>query len=113
MIYQVHALVRLPQLTREEFFNHWKTVHGPLVLNLAADLRIVSYRQLHGVPPPAGGEEPYDGFAIVGFRDAEDFTAMLASPEGKAAARKVRADEAHFFDRAASSVSWTHEVAIL
>lgn len=113
MIYQVHALVRLPGLSRVEFLNHWRRVHGPLVRSLATDLRIVSYRQLHGLPAPAGEEGRYDGFAIVGFRDADDFAEMIASPAGRAAARRVRADEELFFDRVTSIVSWAHEVAIL
>lgn len=113
MIYQVHALVRLPGLTREQFLHHWQVRHAPLVQSLAADLRIVSYRQLHSFPPLGGGAGPYDGFAIVGFRDTDDFAAMLASPAGRAAARQVSADETRFFDRDASTVSWTHEVAII
>lgn len=110
MIYQVHALVRLPALTHAAFVHHWREHHAPLVQSLAADLRIKSYDQMHGLDHPEGR---YDGFAIVGFQDLEDFEAMLASPEGRAAARRVREDEKSFFDSKRSTVTWTREVPIL
>ncbi|PQM26295.1 hypothetical protein CVO77_14640 [Sphingopyxis lindanitolerans] len=113
MIYQVHALVRLPGLTHAAFVHHWREHHAPLVTSLAADLRIKSYDQMPGVDYPAGCASRYDGFAIVGFQDLEDFEAMLASPEGRAAARRVREDEKSFFDSKASTVTWTREVPIL
>jgi uncharacterized protein (TIGR02118 family) len=112
MIYQLHALVRLPALTRAQFLHHWTQHHAPLVKSLAADLRIRSYDQMHVADLAAVPPGPFDGFAIVGFKDFEDFQAMLASPEGRAAARRVREDERAFFDRQASPVSWTLEVPI-
>lgn len=113
MIYQVHALVRLPHLTHAAFLHHWRANHAPLVISLAADLRIKSYDQMHGIAMPAAHESRYDGFAIVGFKDLEDFEAMLGSPEGRAAARRVREDEKLFFDSAGSTVTWTSEVPII
>ena len=112
MIYQVHALVRLPAITRAQFLHHWTQHHAPLVKSLAADLRIRSYDQMHVTDPATVQPSPFDGFAIVGFKDFRDFEAMLASPEGRAAARRVRDDEGVFFDRHASPISWTLEVPI-
>lgn len=112
MIYQVHALVRLPTITRAQFVHHWTQHHAPLVKSLAADLRIRSYDQMHVTNPETVPPSTIDGFAIVGFKDFEDFQAMLASPEGRAAARRVRHDEGFFFDRQASSVSWAVEFPI-
>lgn len=113
MIYQIHALVRLPTLTRGQFLDYWSQRHAPLVKSLAADLRIRSYDQMHvadvGATPPG----PFDGFAIVGFEDYEDFQAMLASAEGRAAARRVGEDERYFFDRDASQTSWSRLVPIV
>jgi uncharacterized protein (TIGR02118 family) len=113
MIYQVHALVRLPGLTSAAFQEHWRERHAPLVQRLAADLRIKSYRQLHTLPNPAGHEACYDGYAIVGFEGLDDFAAMLASVEGRAAARLIREDEKLFFDGKASTVTWTSEISII
>ena len=113
MIYQVHALVRLPGLTRAAFQEYWRDRHGPLVKRLAEDLRIKSYRQLHTLPNPTGHEALYDGYAIVGFEGLDDFAAMLASVEGRAAARLIREDEKMFFDGKASTVIWTSDISII
>jgi uncharacterized protein (TIGR02118 family) len=113
MIYQVHALVRLPGLTPAAFQDHWLERHAPLVKRLAADLRIKSYRQLHTLPDPAGREARYDGYAIVGFEGLDDFAAMLGSVEGRAAARLIREDEKLFFDGTASIVTWTTSISIM
>ena len=112
MIYQIHALVRLPTLARTQFLHHWTQHHAPLVKGLAAELRIRSYDQMHVTHIETVPPGPFDGFAIVGFKDFEDFEAMLASPEGRAAARRVREDEGAFFDRRASPISWALEVPI-
>lgn len=113
MIYQVHALVRLPRITHEAFLRHWTGTHAPLVLSLAADLRIRSYRVMPAMPGPVAAEGGYDGFAIVGFADMADFTAMLATPEGRAAARRIREDEKLFFDSAASSLTWAEAIDLM
>ena len=113
MIYQVHALVRLPALSREQFLHYWHQHHAPLVRHLAADLRIQRYDQMHAMKIETNRPGACDGFAIVGFRSFEDFEAMLTSVEGRAAARSVREDERRFFDREASSICWTEKVTII
>jgi uncharacterized protein (TIGR02118 family) len=113
MIFQVHALVRLPGLTPATFQEHWRERHAPLVQRLAADLRIKSYRQMHALPDPTGRETRHDGYAIAGFEGLDDFAAMLASIEGRAAARLIREDEKLFFDGKASTVTWTSEISII
>ena len=55
-----------------------------------------------------GGPEPYDGTAELWFDSVEAMTAPGATPEGKAAMKALREDEARFIDGAGSPV-WVGE----
>ena len=50
MIKLTFALVRRPELTREQFQDYWLGVHAPLVASVRDALRIRRYVQLHSLP---------------------------------------------------------------
>lgn len=113
MILRSEALVRAPHLTRVQFLSHWREKHAPLVAGLARDLRIRGYRQVRAFVPEGEQEPAFDGFAQVFFDSIEDFRAMLASKEGRDAARLLAADEKLFLDRARCTVVWGSEHVII
>ncbi len=106
MIKLVECLRRLPHLSHEEFLDYWHTVHGPLVVSLATDLKMGRYVQCHTLTHPVhnlmrknhGGDEPFDGVAEVWFESREAMEPTYSTPAMKAANKKLREDEAKFLD---------------
>ena len=88
MIKTVTLLNRRPDLTSEQFHEHWKTVHAALVLAMPRVRRYVQCRSLE-VP---GREAPCDGVAEVWYDSVEDFLATAASEEYV----RLLADEKNF-----------------
>ena len=68
MIKSVTLLKRKPGLTDEEFYGHWKEIHGPLAARVIPGLR--KYVQNHSVAFPRVKNE-FDGFAELWFDDLE------------------------------------------
>lgn len=116
MIKLTYCVRRHPHLTREQFQDYWLNRHGPLVKHHAQVLNIRRYTQFHTSGHPAneairksrGAPEPFDGIAELWFDSVEAMTAPSATPEGKAALRALREDEARFIDQAHSPV-WIGE----
>ena len=52
MLKLMFCLRRLPTLSREQFQRYWLDVHGPLVRQHAAALRIHRYVQAHTLSDP-------------------------------------------------------------
>ena len=88
MIKTVTLLARRPDLTSEQFHDHWKNVHAPLVLAMSRVRRYVQCRPL--VVP--GREAPCDGIAEVWYDSVEDFLATADSLEYE----RLLADEKNF-----------------
>jgi uncharacterized protein (TIGR02118 family) len=101
---------RLPHLSLEEFQRYWREVHGPLVRQHAATLRIRRYVQVHALDDPVndglresrGAPERYDGVAELWWDGIEDLAAAIASPEGRQASLALFEDERRFIDHARS-----------
>ena len=120
MIKLVFCLTRLPHLSRAEFQRHWRDRHGPLVLDAAKALGIRRYVQVHTLDTPAneafrrgrGGPEAYDGVAELWFDSLETLAAAGATPEGRAAGRRLVEDERTFIDltRSPVQVALEHEI---
>ncbi len=94
MIKSVALLKRKPGLTDEEFYWHWKEIHGPLAVKIVPGLR--KYVQNHSVAFPRVKNE-FDGFAEVWFDDLEaleNFFAWRQTDEAKA----LLDDENKFLD---------------
>jgi uncharacterized protein (TIGR02118 family) len=110
MVKLVFCLKRLPHLSRDEFQRHWREHHGPLVREAAAALAIRRYVQLHTLPGPTherlraarGAPEEFDGVAELWFDSVESIAKAGATPEGRAAGRRLLDDERTFIDLARS-----------
>lgn len=113
MIKLTFCLKRQPHLSREEFQEYWRNVHGPIVQKHAAVLNVRRYVQHHVSTDPIntairkgrGGPESFDGIAELWFDSIESMMAPTDTPEGKAAMKALREDEVRFIDAAHSPVS--------
>jgi uncharacterized protein (TIGR02118 family) len=92
MVKLVYCISKRQDLSDEEFFRYWKTVHGPIGARIPRLRKLV---QSHRVIVP-GDEHPpdYDGMAELWFDDADALLAARQSPEWKASTE----DEANFVD---------------
>lgn len=96
-------IYRRADLTPAAFEAHWREVHGPLVRELSAELGIAGYVQ---ILPDADAQAEWDGLALVWFDSRADFARRVATQAGRAAARRLRADEHRFTDVARSASVW-------
>lgn len=93
MIKVVYCITKKPGLTDEEFFHHWKKIHGPMGARIPHLRRLV---QSHRVNVAGDKHQPdYDGVAELWFDDVEALLAARQSTEWKASTE----DEAKFIDR--------------
>ena len=83
MIFLVH---RRPELSREQFQQHWRETSGRIGSQIPGLRR---YVQHHAVPGLDGTEPPYDGFAEMWWDDAKSLRKALESPEGLAAVADI------------------------
>jgi len=89
-------LRRKPGLTPEEFHDHWRNVHGPLVARTKSGSYVIRYEQ-HPRPLseyPAEDDGGYDGVTMQWFRSSADFAASIAEPDYA----EIDADVATFLD---------------
>src|SRR5215813_9719688 len=56
MIRLVFVLRRKPNLTRAEFQQYWRDIHGPLVAKHSTALNILRYVQLHTLDDPINNQ---------------------------------------------------------
>jgi uncharacterized protein (TIGR02118 family) len=106
MIKLVYCITRRPGMTREEFSQYWREVHGPIGRRIPGLRRLV---QSHAVAYPAGMMPPsFDGMAELWFDDRAALEAARRSPEWQAST----ADEVNFIDgtRTAFFVTEEHEI---
>ena len=117
MIRLEFVLRRKAGMSRAEFQQYWREVHGPLVARHATTLRIHRYIQLHTLEDPIndalaaarGGMEPaYDGVAELWWESPEDLLAF-DTPAGRAAGLELLNDEQHFIDLPQSPLWFAHE----
>jgi len=100
MIKVTELLVRKKGMTREEFQNYWRTVHGPLVMSIPENKRHVrKYVQSHTLPdwfPFLAGEGPlFDGAAEIWCDSLVAAQEMFAEPKYK---ELIYPDELKFLD---------------
>lgn len=106
MIKLVFCLRRRATLSREEFQDYWRNVHGPLVRERAAAIGALRYVQVHtgydelnaGLRASRGGPEPFDGVAELWFASAEALAAGLADEDARRASAELLDDERNFID---------------
>ena len=88
-------------MTRDEFLEYWRNVHGPLIRDTPVlSAPVLRYEQ-HAAHPSDGSG--WDGVAVQTFTSWDDFLAMLGTPEGDV----MRADEANFLDSSSIKVVFT------
>ena len=100
MIKISELLVRKSGMSRDEFQNYWRRVHGPLVMSIPEIRQYVTkYVQSHTLPdwfPFLAGDEPlYDGVAEIWCEGIEDAQRMFAEPKFRAL---VSPDETKFLE---------------
>ena len=107
MIKIVFCLHRLASIEPDAFYRYWLDEHGPLVRECAPATRMLRYTQSHYIndshlkrAAEVRGcvEEAFDGVAEVWWKSMDDLSAAAASPEGRAAARRMIQDERKFID---------------
>lgn len=90
------AARRRAGMSFEDFRTYWLTTHADLMRKVPGLQRyVISLAVDSGADGP---ERPFDGFAEVGYADAEAMRAAMESSEAKA----MLADEDNLFDRSAS-----------
>jgi uncharacterized protein (TIGR02118 family) len=94
MIKLVYCISRKTGLTDQQFFDHWKNVHGPIGSRIPRLRKLVQSHRLI-IPGDQRHPEPkYDGMAELWFDDAQALLAAGQSPEWAAS----HGDEANFID---------------
>jgi uncharacterized protein (TIGR02118 family) len=97
MIKLICFVKRNPALSVDEFHDHWRTKHAPLIRDTpgVAD-RIVRYEQNHRTADDYARGGDFDGVAIQWFDSMDDFVAMVSDAEYQA---RVAPDEEALLDR--------------
>lgn len=117
MIRLEFVLRRQNGMSRQDFQQYWKDIHGPLVAQHSTRLGIHRYVQLHTLDDPIndalaaarGSMEPeYDGVAELWWKSPDDLAAF-STEEGQAAALELLEDEKNFIDLPNSPLWFAHE----
>jgi hypothetical protein len=120
MIKLTFCLRRLPELSRQEFQDYWRTKHAALVAKHRRVLRIERYVQFHSHDPnllpetrdARGSLTPYDGVAMLWWRDADAVREILDDPDALRASAELLEDEKKFIDLTRSPVTWGQDHVI-
>lgn len=119
MAHLMFCLRRLPHLTREQFQDYWRNVHGPLVRSHVEALGLSAYVQNHALPDATnarlarerGAPPSFDGVAQLWWHERS------LTPDQKDAARRANAqllaDERNFIDLAASPIFLVEDHEVL
>lgn len=95
MVKLMAFLKRRPDLSFEQFAEHWAKVHCPMAVECLPQMR----KYVQNLATPSSGREwPYDGVSEVWFDSMADYKAAFKSP----LAAKVMEDEKAFL----GTVDW-------
>jgi hypothetical protein len=100
MIKLVCFLKRKPELTHEEFIDHWLNRHAPLIAGTPELARhLIRYEQLQPTAYASWmGSEGYDGITLQWMSGPEAFEAFIGEPTYQ---ELVAPDEKRFLDTSA------------
>jgi uncharacterized protein (TIGR02118 family) len=120
MVKLVYILKRRSDLTPQQFYARWLEEHGPLVKEVASDIKAVRYVQSHTIDTPMnqqladsrGMPPAFDGITEVWWNSLEDLANSMATPEGAAAMQRLLEDERDFIDFENSHLFMTEEHVI-
>jgi uncharacterized protein (TIGR02118 family) len=112
MIKLIVAVRRLPEMSAEEFQDHWRTNHANLVKSNPATLKYVrKYVQCHTMLEEyQQGEVAYDGTAELWFDTVQDKDAFFSDPDYL---KSVQPDESRFVDMTQTVFFVTMEEPVL
>ena len=109
MVRLLYCLRRRPELSLEEFHEHWLDHHVESYGRpIRAIRRYVLYAGLDRQPPAPSGRDPYDGVASVWF---DDVAALAATMDGALPAAAV--DERRFIDHDRSRAVLAEDVVLV
>ena len=114
MLRLMFCLVRAKDLTHEQFLDHWRNVHAPLVKTLRKPLRIARYAQIpiappEGVPKPNPEADQFDGVAELVWESLEDYMVRSTTPEGIEATKLLNEDSRKFMRLSKCVPLWGYE----
>lgn len=114
---------RLPHLSIDEFDQHWREQHAPLIQAVSKTLKIRRYIQNSPLPDLALQEAiragraaevaDFDGCAELWWDSREDFLAARTTPEGSQALARLLEDERRFVDLARSKLWFASERTVI
>lgn len=107
MVKLVYCITKKKDLSDEEFFRHWRNVHGPIGARIPRLCKLVQSRRI--TLPGDKFEPDYDGMAELWFDTIEDLLAARQSSEWKASSD----DESNFIDHTKVAYFVTEEHVIL
>jgi len=121
MIEMIYVYRRLAGLSLEECHSYWHGAHAALVRKHAATIRLTGYTQVYRIDDPLndtlrawhGGDEPYDGYAELCWRDEQDLLKSFESPEAQQAGEDTQKDELAFIDIGRSSLWLAREYVVI
>ena len=107
MIKVVYCITKKAELTDEEFFHYWKTVHGPLGARIPRLRKLV---QSHRLTIAVDELRPdYDGIAELWFDSLDDLRRAISDP---CYLSEIHPDELKFLDFPNCVILLVEEVAM-
>ena len=112
MIKLIVAIQRRPDMTVENFQDHWRRRHALLVKENPATKRYIrKYVQCHTLPNEYRLDEvAFDGTAEIWFDSVEDKDAFFSDPDYQ---NDIQPDEARFADMSRTVFFVTEEIPVL
>ena len=111
MIRLTALLKRNPDLSHDEFVDHWANQHGPLIRdNPALARHFVRYEQHPLAEDQSFAVGGYDGMAIQWFHSMDDMVAFVSEPSY---AESVMPDERRFLDLDGIAVTFTTDPVVM
>lgn len=112
MIKLIVAVRKRPDMSVQDFQNHWRTRHAELVRNSLATAKYIrKYVQCHTMSEQyEQGEVAFDGTAELWFDSVADMEAFYSDPDYL---KDVQPDEARFADMDETVFFVTEEETIL
>lgn len=123
MVKLVFVCYRRSDLTHEQFCEHWRSVHAPLIRGMHEQIGLRRYIQNHPLAAEVNAayaasrgmtlDDLPDGIAEAWWDSPEEMDATFATEDGRRLAALMREDEANFVDYSRSRALFVEEHAVL
>ncbi len=123
MIKLICIVKRRPELSYDEFLQHWRINHAALITQHAQVLGIKRYIQNHAINADDAQSRiksarnmidvDFDGIAELWYEDFETHLNARKTPEGLSALEKIIADEKRFIDLSQSRMWYSTEFPVV